>query len=288
MKFMPSICAGAAVATAAFLITARPASAQDAPGKTAAPSSTSSMSEFSIDPTHSMALFRVRHFGAGAFWGRFSTVSGTIKHDPSKKTGLRVDVVIAIASIDTGSSQLDEHVKTSDFFNVEKFPTATFKSTSAKLIGDRMYEVQGELTMHGVSKNITANVEWLGTLAGRRGERCGFETTFTVKRSEFGMSYGVAQGVLGDETRIVVAIEAVKRPKGEQGGPRGDRRRNMMGRFDTNGDGKIQKEDLPERMRSRFDELDADGDGALTAEELMAMRRGGNRPPSDPVSGQSD
>ena len=278
MKVMPAIFAGAAVTTAALLITARPAPAQDAPGKTAAKSSASSMSEFSIDSTHSMALFRVRHFGAGAFWGRFNTVSGTIKHDPSTKSGLQIDVVIDIASVDTGSSQLDEHVQSSDFFNVEEFPTATFKSTSAKLIGDKMYEVRGEFTMHGVSKNITANVEWLGTLAGRRGERCGFETTFTVKRSDYGMSYGVAQGVLGDETRIVVAIEAVKRDEGERTGSRGGRQ-GMMARFDTNGDGKIQKEELPERMRSRFDELDTDGDGALTTEELMARRRGGNRPP---------
>ena len=278
MKVMPTVFAGAAVTTAALLITARPAPAQDTPGKTAAKSSASSMSEFSIDSTHSMALFRVRHFGAGAFWGRFNNVSGTIKHDPSTKSGLQIDVVIDIASVDTGSSQLDEHVQSSDFFNVEEFPTATFKSTSAKLIGDKMYEVRGEFTMHGVSKNITANVEWLGTLAGRRGERCGFETTFTVKRSEFGMSYGVAQGVIGDQTRIVVAIEAVKRTEGEQAGSRGGRQ-GMMARLDTNGDGKIQKDELPERMRSRFDELDADGDGALTAEELMAMRRGGNRPP---------
>ena len=278
MKLMPNICAGAAVTTAVLLITAGPVPAQDAVGKTAAPGSTSSVNEFSVDSTHSMALFRVRHFGAGAFWGRFNTVSGTIQHDPSTKTGLRVDVAIDIASVDTGSEDLDRHVKSADFFNVEEFATATFKSTSAKLIGERMYEVQGKLTMHGVSKNITANVEWLGTLAGRRGERCGFETTFTVKRSEFGMSYGVAQGVLGDSTRIVVAIEAVKRVEGGQAGSRGGRQ-GMMARFDTNGDGKIQKDELPERMRSRFDELDADGDGALTAEELMAMRRGGNRPP---------
>ncbi len=278
MKLMPSICAGAAVTAAVLLITARPVPAQDTVGKAAAPSSTSSMSEYSVDSTHSMALFRVRHFGAGAFWGRFNTVSGTIQHDPSTKTGLRVDVAIDIASVDTGSERLDNHVKSADFFNVEEFATATFKSTSAKLIGERMYEVQGELTMHGVSKNITANVEWLGTLAGPRGERCGFETTFTVKRSEFGMSYGVEQGVIGNETRIVVAIEAIKRQDDEQGGPRGGGQRNLMGRLDSNGDGKIQKDELPERMRARFDELDTDGDGALSAEELQAMRR--NRPPS--------
>ncbi len=273
MKLMPNICAGAAVTAAVLLITARPVPAQDTVGKTTAPGPKSSMNEFSVDATHSMALFRVRHFGAGAFWGRFNTVSGTIQHDPSTKTGLRLDVAIDIASVDTGSEQLDTHVKSSDFFNVDEFATATFKSTSARLIAEKMYEVQGELTMHGVSKNITAKVEWLGTLAGRRGERCGFETTFTVKRSEFGMTYGVEQGVLGDDVRIVVGLEAIKRQEGEQAGARGGRRPDLMARFDSNGDGKIQKEELPERIRPRFDEFDADGDGVLSAEELTAMRR---------------
>ena len=73
-----------------------------------------------------------------------------------------------------------------------------------------------------------------------------------------------------------VGLEAIKRTEGEQAGSPGGARRNMMSRFDSNGDGKIQKDELPERMRPRFDELDTDGDGALSAEELQAMRR--NRP----------
>lgn len=229
---------------------------------------------YSIDPTHSMALFRVQHLGAGAFWGRFNGVSGTIVHDRSAADGLSLEVAIDISSVDTGNEGLDDHLKSPDFFAAEEFETATFRSTKAKKTGDNDYEVEGELTMRGVTRPITVEIEWVGTKATQRGTRCGFETVFTVDRTDFGIDYGAEGNMLGVDTRIVVSMEGVVAP------PRGQ----MMERLDANKDGKIQKDELPERLQPAFDRLDANGDGALDEEELQALRgsrRGGSGGGSD-------
>ncbi len=113
----------------------------------------------------------------------------------------------------------------------------------------------------------------------------GFEAVFTVNRHDFGISYG--PGVLGDQVRLTMAMEGVVR-SGRQGQGRGDGDRAnrepgalppRMAQMDTNGDGKLQKDELPERMQLMFDRLDANGDGALDGEEIQAMRRGGRRGP---------
>ncbi len=233
---------------------------------------------FTIDPTHSMALFRIQHFGAGAFWGRFNRVTGTIVHDDDNDPPLRLDVTMHISSIDVGNEQLDGHLKSEDFFYATKYPEATFKSKSAKKVRDRMYEVSGDLTIRGVTKPITVNVEWLGTADSRNGRRGGFEAVFTVNRHDFGVSYG--RGALGDQVRLTMAMEGVVR----KGGGDDDRANRApgalpprMARMDANGDGKLQKDELPERMQSMFDRLDTNGDGALDGEEIQAMRRGGGR-----------
>lgn len=229
---------------------------------------------YTIDPTHSMALFRVQHLGAGAFWGRFNTVAGTIRHDETAGEPLRLDVIVEIESVDVGNEKLDAHLKSEDFFYAAEHPQATFKSTSSTKIGDRMYEVSGDLTMRGVTRRITVPVEWVGTAQSRNGRRCGFETVFTVNRHDYGIDYG--QGALGSETRLTIAMEGVE---GDRPARRADRRGGSgglpgrMARMDANGDGKLQKEELPPPLQDRFDQLDADGDGAVDAAELRAMRR---------------
>jgi polyisoprenoid-binding protein YceI len=243
---------------------------------------------FSIDPTHSMAMFRVRH-GASMFWGRFNKLTGTVSYNAKSDSGLELDVTMAIDSVDSGSERLDGHLKSEDFFFMEEHPEATFKSSSSKKVGENTYEVSGKLTMRGVTKPIKVNVDWLGTSESRRGQSCGLETAFTVKRSEFGIDYGVSGGMLGNETKIIVAIE------GKAGGDGPGRRAGGQGagglpgflaRSDANGDGKIQKSEAPERLKGRFDELDTNGDGAIDAAEAGAMRGGrrggrGQRPNSD-------
>jgi polyisoprenoid-binding protein YceI len=165
--------------------------------------------EFRVDAVHSMALFGVKHQGAGRFYGRFNDLSGKIAFAEGSGTELHLDVTIKTASIDTGNSDLDEHLRSPDFFNEKEFPTMTFKSQSAKKRSDGLYDVVGELTLHGVTKKITVVVEWVGTKEGQRGKRCGMEANFKIKRSDYGMSSGVSQGALGDETRVIVALEAV-------------------------------------------------------------------------------
>lgn len=164
---------------------------------------------FEIDTVHSTAIFRVLHRGAGQFYGRFNDVTGTIDYAPGSKTGLSFDISIDVNSVDTANDNLDGHLKSPDFFNALDFPTMTFKSAQAELITPDVYRVTGELSMHGVAKTITVDMERTGLASGRRGELVGFETTFTVKRTEYGMAYGVESGSLGDEVRIIVAVEAI-------------------------------------------------------------------------------
>ena len=162
-------------------------------------------SSFQIDPVHSTAIFKAHHLGAGMFYGRFNDVKGTILIDE----GMPVfDVTIDINSVDTNSEKLDGHLKSPDFFNVVEFPAMRFKSSSAKKIGDEKYEVVGDITIHGVTKPLTVLMAKTGQVSNRRGELIGFETEFNITRSEFGMSYGVDNGVLSDEITVIVALEA--------------------------------------------------------------------------------
>ena len=166
-----------------------------------------------VDATHSMVLFRVRHH-VGAFWGRFNDVKGTadLSIDGNTLKGMALDISVPIASVDCGNDSLDRHLRSPDFFNEVEFPAMTFKSTSATPAGGKNWTVKGDLTLLGVTKPIEAQVEYLGTATSRRGAVAGLEARFSIKRSEFGMTYGVEQGSLGDTVRLVVGLE-VNKPK---------------------------------------------------------------------------
>ncbi|MAI67060.1 MAG: hypothetical protein CMJ26_04195 [Phycisphaerae bacterium] len=163
---------------------------------------------FSIDIVHSTAIFRAHHLGAGMFYGRFNDVSGTIELTEGLPSFI---VSIAIDSVDTSNEKLDSHLESPDFFNAVEFPTMTFTSASAKKIGDEKYEVVGEITMHGVTKPLTVLMKKTGQVTNRRGEMVGFETEFTLTRSEFGMNYGVESGALSDNVKVIVALEAARK-----------------------------------------------------------------------------
>ena len=162
---------------------------------------------FTIDDVHSMAMFRIVHMGAGPFWGRFNDVSGNFSFEEGKAEGMKFDVTIKTESVDSGNDSLDKHLRSPDFFATKDFPAMTFKSTAARKTGERSYDVDGELTILGVTKPVTAKIDFCGMADMGRGPKAGFEAQFTVKRSEFGMKYGVEKGAIGDEVKVVVGLE---------------------------------------------------------------------------------
>ena len=162
---------------------------------------------FKVDGVHSKAFFRVLHMGAGQFWGRFNDVSGSFSFDPSNMSSAKFDITIAINSVDSGNKDLDKHLRAPDFFAEKDHPTMTFRSTALEGASASGGTLKGDLTMRGVTKPITAKLEFTGLADMGRGMKAGFEATFTVKRSEFGVNYGVEKGMLGDEVRVTVALE---------------------------------------------------------------------------------
>jgi polyisoprenoid-binding protein YceI len=165
---------------------------------------------YRVDPVHSFVLFRVKHMNTAYAYGRFNSFGGTIvvnEQDPSKSS---VEFEIDANSIDTGNSQRDDHLRSPDFFNVRQYPKITFKSTSIRRINANTFEVKGDLTIRGTTRPLTVRVTYVGKGRNPRGQEIiGFETTFTIKRSEFGVSYGL-NGGLSDEVRVTIAVEAVR------------------------------------------------------------------------------
>jgi polyisoprenoid-binding protein YceI len=177
-----------------------------APAAASPPAGAAAAASYKVDPVHSVVIFKVKHMGAGNFYGRFNQVSGTFTIDAADPSKGMVDFQVKADSIDTANKQRDDHLKGPDFFNVVQFPSITFKGKEIKKAGENAYEVAGDLTLHGVTKPLKAKVEQVGTGKGRAGEPlAGFEATFTVKRGDFGMTYG--GGALGEEVSVIVSVE---------------------------------------------------------------------------------
>ncbi|MBY6539416.1 YceI family protein [Rhodococcus sp. BP-349] len=165
---------------------------------------------WAIDATHSTVGFTVRHLMVSKVRGRFQTFTGTITVDENGAP--TIDAEIDVASITTDNAQRDGHLKTADFFEVEKFPTATFRSTSVKAKGDD-FVLTGDFTLHGVTKSIDLNVEFNGVNAGMgNGPVAGFEATTTINRKDFGISIDMplegGGAVVGDKIGLLLEIEA--------------------------------------------------------------------------------
>lgn len=188
----------AAAATAALL---SPRAAATAP---AAPASATA---FTVDGVHSSVVFRVRHMNVADFWGAFGNVSGAF----DLVDGGSIEINIDPASIDTRNDRRDGHLRSQDFFSVKEFPELAFKSTSVKKVGENTFEAAGELTMRGVTKPLTVTIEQTGSAEGRNGPIAGMRSEFTVKRSDFNMSYGLANNALGDEVHVIVSLEGGRR-----------------------------------------------------------------------------
>jgi polyisoprenoid-binding protein YceI len=165
---------------------------------------------YKVDPVHSFVLFRAHHAGAGYVWGRFNDPAGTFVLDEADVTKSNFSGEIQVANIDTHNEQRDTHLKSPDFFDAKQFPTITFKSTAvARGDAPNTIKVTGDLSMHGVTKSITVPVELTGKGQFPPGTaRAGIEVTFTVKMSDYKIK-GLP-GAVGDEIRVIVALEGIK------------------------------------------------------------------------------
>ena len=165
--------------------------------------------KYSVDAIHSSIIFRIKHVNAAYFYGRFNEVTGSFSIDAGNPAASKIEIEVKVDSIDTHNEARDKHLKSPDFFEVDKHPGIKFVASSLKKTGDNKYEVEGDLTIRGVTKKLTAPLEWTGTGKGMQGEeRGGLETVFTIKRSDFGVS-GLPQA-LGDEVKLMISLEGVK------------------------------------------------------------------------------
>ncbi|MEO8118229.1 MAG: YceI family protein [Rhodoferax sp.] len=164
---------------------------------------------YKIDSVHSVAYFEVGHAGGiSRFMGRFNEMAGDLVVDAPEKSHIKVE--IKVDSIDTRSEALNKHLKSPDFFNAVQFPTVSFVSTAVTLSPAGDGSVTGNLTMHGVTKPVTLKLKQIGSGKGMKGEsRVGYVATSTIKRSDFGMTYGIPQAAT-DELDLNINIEAAK------------------------------------------------------------------------------
>lgn len=164
---------------------------------------------FTVDPVHSSILFRVKHMNAGHIYGRFNKFSGSFAFDDKNPSECKLEMEVKLESLDTAVKARDDHLRGPDFFNAKQFPTMTFKATGLKAKDEKNYEVTGDLTIHGETKSVTVKLERIGTAKDPRSgkPRTGWETTFSIKRSDFGMKNMLE--FIGDEVRITVAVEGV-------------------------------------------------------------------------------
>jgi polyisoprenoid-binding protein YceI len=162
---------------------------------------------FTIDPVHSSLVFKIQHMGVANFYGRFNEMSGTYNPEVNGSFNIQVKT----ASVDTRIPKRDDHLRSPDFFNVNEFPTIEFKSTKVEKAGENKLRVTGDLTFHGETKPITVHMTVFPAKDTQQGFKGGVETTFTIKRTDFGMDTYVANGALGDEVQITVAIEGAKK-----------------------------------------------------------------------------
>jgi polyisoprenoid-binding protein YceI len=165
---------------------------------------------WTVDKSHSTATFKIRHITANVV-GQFRDFDGAINIDRAKPENSSVEFTIQAASIDTGNKNRDEHLRSADFFETEKFPTITFKSTAVKAKSKNEFDVTGDLTMHGVTKRVTLPVSFGGFAKGSRGEKGGFEIETTINRKDYGIVWNRAldEGgfVLSDDVKVSINLE---------------------------------------------------------------------------------
>lgn len=164
---------------------------------------------YKVDGDHSFVNFRIKHLGLSWADGRFNALSGRFDLDVADPSKCSVSVEVRATSVDTNNAKRDQHLRGPDFFNARQFPVIRFVSTSVESAGGGVWTLNGKLTLRGVTKPITATLDLVGE--GKDpwgGYRAGATAAFSIKRSEFGMTY-MLDG-LSDEVELVVSLEGVR------------------------------------------------------------------------------
>lgn len=166
---------------------------------------------WTVDPVHSNVEFSVKHVGIATVKGRFNQFEGTLEVGPDGAVG---SGSVEVQSVDTGEQQRDDHLRSADFFDVANFPKIEFRSTSIEVGGEDI-AVNGEITIHGVTKPITLEGEFEGSETDHQGQqRVGLSLSAQIKRSDFDMRFNAALGsgnlVVSDKVKIQVDVSAVK------------------------------------------------------------------------------
>jgi len=199
----------AAALFAAILLSlpARPASAEPA--------------KFVIDPNHFTVAMKVRHIGYFDMIGLFTDASGSFVFDEKNPSVENITVTVKTASFFSGHQKRDDHIRSPDFLNAQEFPEMTFTGKSAERTGPRTGKIQGMLTLRGVTRPLTLDVTWIksgeypigGGLFGGKPYVVGINATGRLKRSDFGMTYAVDNGFVGDQVDLILGFEARRQDK---------------------------------------------------------------------------
>ncbi|MGF6871904.1 polyisoprenoid-binding protein YceI [Paraburkholderia sp. MM5477-R1] len=164
-----------------------------------------------LDPMHTFPSFEADHFGGLSIWrGKFTKTTGTVTLNRAAKTGT-VDVTVDPASVQTGNPKLDDHLRAAEFFDVEKYPTVTYKGTEIKFDGDKPVEVIGTLTIRGITKPVNLKIDSFKCMQHPvlKREVCGVEASTEFNRADYGMEFGAKYG-FSMQTRLHIQSEGIK------------------------------------------------------------------------------
>lgn len=210
------------VAAAAALVVAVHAQTPPAPASGAPPAPQQQMAplgpnQWAVDGAHTAAHFSVKHMMVSTVRGTLGKVSGTIDYDGKSAESIKADISIDINGVDTGVEGRDKDLRSANFFDVATYPTATFKSKKVEAAGAGKFKLVGDLTMHGVTKEIALDVEGPSPIlkTPNGAQRVGASATTTINRRDFGLQYNrmvEAAPVVGDEIQVQIDIEANQRP----------------------------------------------------------------------------
>lgn len=165
---------------------------------------------YEIDPVHSFAVFKIKHLNLGYVWGRINSPTGSFQIDGADPSRSSVSIELLAENVDTHVAKRDQHLKSPDFFNAKEFPKITFRSKSVKQTGESTFDIAGSFTLLGKTKDLTVRLTRIGSGSDpSSGTRMGFDGTFTIRRSEFGMTTMLDS--IGDDVQIHISFEGVRK-----------------------------------------------------------------------------